>query len=57
MSKLKPCPFCGGLAREEPARGVFGGYRIYHVYCISCGSSSPDVKTWNKRINKRKENG
>lgn len=50
LKVLKPCPFCGGKAREELARGMFEGYRIYHIYCQGCGSSSPNVKIWNMRI-------
>ena len=53
MSKtiLKPCPFCGGKAKEryECLNGVF-------VQCNECGvsthvSSSVDaIETWNRRV-------
>ena len=54
MSKtiLKPCPFCGGKAKEryECLNGVF-------VRCNECGvstdifSSQVDaIETWNRRV-------
>lgn len=41
--KLKPCPFCGGEAKEmdivDPP----------FVYCTSCGGVNKSVTAWNRR--------
>ena len=45
--ELKPCPFCGGVARlEKSSRGFIGGQttRISYVYCTSCNARSPRFK-------------
>ncbi|MEA4947070.1 MAG: Lar family restriction alleviation protein [Oscillospiraceae bacterium] len=40
MSKLKPCPFCGGKAHVQ---GHGYGTEEYRVYCEECGCST---KQW-----------
>ena len=54
MTDLKPCPFCGGKAKEryEYLNGVF-------MECSECGistiifSSQVDaIETWNRRAEK-----
>ena len=58
MSKLKPCPFCGGEARLT-IKSYPGGDR-YRVCCIDCGATTwPRIigpknaeKAWNRRIEK-----
>lgn len=37
--KLKPCPFCGGEAREVIRKGVFSE-RFSIIYCTKCEHSS-----------------
>jgi Lar family restriction alleviation protein len=62
MDELKPCPFCGGEAKNVSA-GVAGpsnrwhaGDPIFAVNCIKCGASVPNryrndlvVEAWNRR--------
>lgn len=53
--KLLPCPFCGGSAKEQQAKGSFGGYKITRIYCQGCGSSAHDRMRWNSRMNPDEE--
>ena len=63
MSELKPCPFCGGIARIYCREGV-------RVKCTKCGCETPTrndspgewwengktnalemvIKEWNRRV-------
>jgi len=52
--KLKPCPFCGGVA--TPVLGTRAGLFIYYVRCLKCGSTaklcfveSGAIAAWNRR--------
>ena len=53
MSDLKPCPFCGGMAR------LFNvGHRTWKVMCVKCLSQTNAhfgelnaIRTWNRRAN------
>jgi len=47
--ELKPCPFCGGEAREQEQRGSFGGYGLTEIYCLDCSARSSDKDDWNTR--------
>jgi len=60
MTKLKPCPFCGGEA--ELSSGKFDGKETSYVLCTKCGSRgeffsvSPKyasaeraIEAWNRR--------
>ena len=47
--KLKPCPCCGGEAKEESTHGEWEGYRLKTVYCRIC-SVSAKREDWNKRV-------
>lgn len=45
--KLKPCPFCGGLAlmthdEEDPKFDT-------EIYCINCGASIREIGEGNKK--------
>ena len=55
MTKLKPCPFCGGEAKLEDM-----GFP-HHVYCTRCGAKvtgigyevegeKDAVDRWNRRV-------
>jgi len=53
MTKLKPCPFCGGKAEyDNNDRGA------EWIYCTECGATSSmkrigtneAIEAWNKRI-------
>lgn len=46
---LKRCPFCGGEAKQEQARGSFGGYNLTKVYCQECSANTSSVEKWNRR--------
>ena len=52
--KLKPCPFCGGIAQENSN----GGCNSFTVFCRECGAKIVDhygtnnsevIKQWNRR--------
>ena len=54
--KLKPCPFCGGIAKITQ----FYPSRNYTVQCSVCGAATlhytnevDSVRVWNRRV----ENG
>lgn len=62
MSKLKPCPFCGGEARvNERYRGGTANRKMYWISCSACGISqqhdntsgyryqSKAIERWNTR--------
>lgn len=64
MTKLKPCPFCGGKAKLFSAKANTAGTRfVYWVECnlegtLTCGcipktwqcdTAEEAVETWNKR--------
>ena len=38
MSELKPCPFCGGVARIEK-----------DISCYGCGATIDSREAWNRR--------
>ena len=44
MSELKPCPFCGGKAKQLPSGHVMCG-----DWCISLFNKSMTVFAWNTR--------
>ena len=46
---LKPCPFCGGEAREELTHGQFEGYGQKTIYCQQCSATSSNAEDWNTR--------
>lgn len=43
MSKLKPCPFCGGEAERYTNSDFTDCFR---VSCLDCGSESSDEELW-----------
>jgi len=45
MTRLKPCPFCGGYAIATPTIVTYKTTRRSHVRCSICG-----VKTIHKNI-------
>lgn len=59
MSKLKPCPFCGGEPRIRHGKYSTGGgdvIRTVCVYCDNCGCNTEysyhgedKIKLWNTR--------
>ena len=65
MTKLKPCPFCGGDAEIQDERkwisGVNYGFHYKYVVCRNCNNRSAYynwneekemVKAWNRRVDK-----
>lgn len=53
---LKPCPFCGGNAKEKQRSGFDYGSYYYFVTCSQCeaktkdyGSADDALKSWNQR--------
>lgn len=53
MTKLKPCPFCGGDASIRT--NIFGEYEIVCKKCFFSAFTSPKKKVainrWNRRTN------
>ena len=50
--KLKPCPFCGGEAKESDGEGcwLFGGHNWIECSVCGCGMTGKDYKgKWNRR--------
>ena len=55
MSELKPCPFCGGEAKEidPPREGYWMGF--WRVRCTGCGATMNgsnrhmNIDVWNRR--------
>lgn len=45
--ELKPCPHCGGEADPE---GWDDGHGNKGPECYICGSTSPSIDLWNKRV-------
>lgn len=53
---IAPCPFCG----ESDADVRSDEFRVYTVYCLSCGADGPEsdigdkvagaIKLWNRRL-------
>ena len=39
---LAECPHCGRLVAEQSPGSA--------IVCATCGSSSPDAETWNRRV-------
>lgn len=67
MSKLKPCPFCGGEAIMRHISSIMDVFS--YVTCTRCGVQSPNFKVsseyasddkaaeaWNRRANDDPEN-
>ena len=61
MTKLKPCPFCGGEAEEvhATANKLFNPTAYYYIKCKSCDSlGKPELvpkhaaAAWNSRTGK-----
>lgn len=57
MTKLKPCPFCGGEASTYVAYDD-----NYYVCCDECGCGLPvynteeeAIEAWNKRVSEVQE--
>jgi Lar family restriction alleviation protein len=52
-NELKPCPFCGGEAREDETILKHG--TTYSVYCDDCGAEitrfniKEAIEAWNRR--------
>lgn len=46
MSELKPCPFCGGDAKEEEYEFCV------RIVCQECYSESRSIESWNTRSEK-----
>jgi len=55
---LKKCPHCGGKALALWSCGCvntgipcgdLGGKYLERVYCSTCNSTAPSIKTWNRR--------
>lgn len=56
MSRVKACPFCGGLAESRRYYDSYKGTR-YFIECIQCGATSGHRPTeenaidkWNTRV-------
>ena len=53
--KLKPCPFCGGVAQILPAYS--GASKVWYVICTNCHNTSLQneikqtvIEAWNRRV-------
>lgn len=66
QTELKPCPFCGGIARLYNQK-VRGGYDYSYVICEACRirtmqyevsteycSRDKAINDWNRRVNNAK---
>lgn len=61
VSRLAPCPFCGGEARfVRMVEGQFGDEDNGFVKCLKCGIEQPCANTrsraiaaWNRRTKKK----
>ncbi|MBQ6232824.1 MAG: Lar family restriction alleviation protein [Clostridia bacterium] len=57
MTKLKPCPFCGGEAVLEDCGPYYGEGRFF-VRCSKCdivqehlwATKQTAIKAWNRRV-------
>lgn len=68
MAKLKPCPFCGGIAdvmnneNETVNYRAFGygtrGYATWYIcYCKECGATGQTaIDAWNRRLESEVQN-
>lgn len=64
MTKLKPCPFCGGYAHVDKT-GSITTFRDSAIYCEGCDSwflldsykatENDLIKAWNNRISEKGE--
>ena len=60
MTKLKPCPFCGGKAKiEKHESGMFFKSTYWFVICGMCrgrtflqDTQEEAIEAWNKRTKK-----
>lgn len=62
MSKLKPCPFCGGthliIQKDIDEQITLGDANpLYQVFCVNCyanvgwdESIASAIKSWNRRV-------
>ena len=62
--KLKPCPFCGGKAKQEESYYITGSCKLIPQYYIKCGNKEcclhvatcnrdtveEAVEIWNRRV-------
>lgn len=60
-SKDLTCPFCGGEVDPEGWLGVeedpiTGDALRRGPECMTCGSTSPDMTTWNTRVTPERSN-
>ena len=51
--KLKPCPFCGGIAKQENTNRMWDGqlYVSTYIECKVCGAQTREV--WNTQYDDR----
>lgn len=48
MKELKPCPFCGGVAKKIAEQ--INGKNMITVVCINCHAGGPVYITANHRV-------